>query len=300
MEIKFYNRQTKSLQTEKVYGDKAVQFLYDSALGRALWPLVTGPAASKAYGFYQNLPLSKGKVRPFIEKFDIPMDLYLPQEGREENDPYANFNQFFIRKFKPGKRPIEQASEKMPAFSEARYFAWSEIQKDQTFPVKGNDLSAEQLLENEKWSSVFEGGPLMIARLCPVDYHRFHYPDSGKVIDHWNIPGAYHSVNPLALQFKSDIFCTNERMVSILETKNFGRLAYIEVGATCVGKIIQSHSWDKPFERGEEKGYFLFGGSTVILLGEKGLWSPSEDILKRTQEKIETWVPLGEEVAHLN
>jgi phosphatidylserine decarboxylase len=111
------------------------------------------------------------------------------------------------------------------------------------------------------------------------------------------VPGAFDSVNPFALQFKNQIFIQNERYVSILQTENFGRLAYIEVGAICVGKIVQTHRWNKSFLRGEEKGYFLFGGSTVIVLGEKGAWKPSRDICTNTANGIETYLHLGQEVA---
>ena len=101
----------------------------------------------------------------------------------------------------------------------------------------------------------------------------------------------------MALKFKNQIFIKNERQVTILQTENFGRIAYIEVGAICVGKIVQSHSWKKPFMRGQEKGYFLFGGSTVVILGEKGAWKPSQDILTNTNKGIETYLQLGQEVA---
>jgi phosphatidylserine decarboxylase len=134
-----------------------------------------------------------------------------------------------------------------------------------------------------------------VARLCPVDYHRFHFPDDGRILDHYRIPGFYHSVNPLALKKKSDIFITNERHVTSLDTVNFGKLAYIEVGALCVGKIVQSFT-DKVFKRGEEKGYFLFGASTVVLVGQKGLWSPSQDVLENTEKGLETYIKLGDQV----
>jgi phosphatidylserine decarboxylase len=106
-------------------------------------------------------------------------------------------------------------------------------------------------------------------------------------------------VNPLALNSKEDILITNERHVTILETKNFGKIAYIEVGAICVGKIIQSKPLDKgrAFLKGEEKGYFLFGGSTVIIVGEKGKWKPSNDIIQNTKNKMETYLHLGTTVA---
>ena len=156
-------------------------------------------------------------------------------------------------------------------------------------------MRPRDLVAKEKWAETFSEGPLVVARLCPVDYHRYHYPDDGLVLESYRVPGILHSVNPIALKQKSEIFLKNERQVSILETKNFGKLAYIEVGATCVGKIIQS-SKSKNFSRGEEKGYFLFGGSTVILLGEKGAWTPSQDILDWTLKGTEVYLKLGQEM----
>jgi len=185
----------------------------------------------------------------------------------------------------------------MPAFAEARYTGHASITNETTFPVKGKYLTAEGLLGNADIARPFHEGPLMIARLCPVDYHRYHYPDSGKVLDHYPVKGRYDSVNPLALRLKPEIFIENERHVSLLQTEHFGKIAYIEVGAICVGKIVQSHRWNKPFMRGEEKGYFLFGGSTVVILGEKGAWRPSDDILEKSKQNIETYVQLGDEVA---
>jgi phosphatidylserine decarboxylase len=146
---------------------------------------------------------------------------------------------------------------------------------------------------------VIKDGPLLLARLCPVDYHRYHYPDDGKTLNSYTVHGDYHSVNPLALKYRQDILIKNERRVSIVETKKFGKLAIVEVGATCVGKIIQSHDESKDFKRGDQKGYFLFGGSTVIVYGEPGKWKPSSDILKNTELGLETYIHLGDEVADL-
>ena len=134
---------------------------------------------------------------------------------------------------------------------------------------------------------------MMIARLCPVDYHRFHFPDSGSMVERYTLSGKFHSVNPVALKAQPTIFLENERCVSILKTDNFGYLAYVEVGALCVGKIVQSTNEMVRFERGQEKGYFLFGGSTVIVLGEKGKWLPDSDILENTRKGHETFIKLG-------
>jgi phosphatidylserine decarboxylase len=171
------------------------------------------------------------------------------------------------------------------------------VASDQTFPVKEAHLSAIMVLGSEERARPFLGGPLFIARLCPTDYHRFHFPDDGRILFHARVPGPLHSVNPVALQYKSDILMTNERQVSILETKNFGKLAYVEVGALLVGKIKQTHPQDQEFRRGGEKGYFEFGGSTVLLFGEPGRWKPDADILDQSRNGRETLVRLGERIA---
>lgn len=299
MEIKFFNRVTGKEDIEMVYGDKFIEWLYESTSGKSLSTLICKAPLSKFYGALQDLPLSQQKVAPFIKKFNIKMEDYLPEDGRSEKSPYSSFNQFFIRRFRPGRRPIVQAPHEMAAFSEARYFGYECVRDDETVPVKGFNLQPKALLANTKWEKTFEDGPLLLARLCPVDYHRYHYPDDGSIVDDYRVSGLYHSVNPLALKQKQDILITNERHVTIIDTVNFGKLAYIEVGAICVGKIIQSKPLDKgrAFARGEEKGYFLFGGSTVIVVGEKGKWKPSADILENTKKGMETYLHLGMTVA---
>jgi phosphatidylserine decarboxylase len=116
-------------------------------------------------------------------------------------------------------------------------------------------------------------------------------------LESYSIAGNLHSVHPLPLQVKPEIFLTNQRQVSVLQTRNFGKLAYVEVGALCVGKIVHHHDVGAFFERGEEKGYFLFGGSTVMVFGEPGSFLPDADLVSQTQNHRETWVSLGESIA---
>lgn len=296
MEIQFFNRETGQIEEEKVYGAGAVKWMYHTASGRLLTKLLIKAPVSVGYGALQGMGFTKSKVAPFIKKFDIKMEEYLPEEGRTVEDPYSSFNKFFIRRFKEGKRVFESDPSLMPAFSEARYFGFSSMNDSQTIPVKGKFLGSEELLASEKWTETFKDGPLLLGRLCPVDYHRYHYPDNGKVLDYYKVKGKLHSVNPIALQEYADVFSSNIREVTILETENFGKLAYVEVGAMMVGKIVQSSNL-KNFKRGDEKGYFLFGGSTVIVLGEKGKWSPDQDILDYTQKGIETYLKIGTRIA---
>ncbi|MEO5970749.1 MAG: phosphatidylserine decarboxylase [Bdellovibrionia bacterium] len=290
--ISFWNRAKAQEEIEQVYGEDAVRLIYDTKIGQSLAEGVLSRTwFSKLYGTYQASSVSAHKVEPFVKKFNIPMADY-------EAGPFKSFNEFFIRKFRDGKRPFVSSPSEMGAFAEARYLAYEKILPEQKFPVKGKSLSAAALLGSKDKGKIFEGGPLLLARLCPTDYHRFHFPDAGRVIRSYTIHGKLHSVNPLALKYKDDIFITNERQVSILETQNFGRLAYIEVGALCVGRIIQSFNkgGNLEFKRGQEKGYFLFGGSTVIVLGEPGIWTPDSDLLEQTRQGRETLVCLGDRV----
>lgn len=290
--IQFWNPDTSAIEVEAVYGDGAIKWLYENPLGQKVASYILSKSLfSKVYGAYQDSTWSRSEIDRFIDKFEIPMEQY-------EKGPFRTFNEFFIRQFLPGQREFVSTDNVMPGFAEGRYFAFSSVNESSSLPVKGFDLDIHQLLEKKQWVDCFLGGPAMVARLCPVDYHRFHYPDDGKVVDHYPVGGGLHSVNPRALKFKKDIFITNERVVTILETAHFGRIAYVEVGAMSVGKIVQSHDLSKSFKRGDEKGYFLFGGSTVLIVGEKGKWSPNKVLLDQTSlYQRETLVKLGRPIA---
>ncbi|PIW46611.1 MAG: phosphatidylserine decarboxylase [Zetaproteobacteria bacterium CG12_big_fil_rev_8_21_14_0_65_54_13] len=298
-EIQVFNRRENSMDIEKVYGDEMVKFAYATPIGRLLGPVIASKMLSKLYGKSQDSLNSAKKVAPFLKNFNIQIDQY--QKGSFKENPvetsYRSFNEFFIREFKEGQRTFTPNDDEMGAFAEARYFGHESMTDDLNIPVKGSMLRAVDLIGDGELAKDFIGGPLMIARLCPVDYHRYHYPDAGKTLKAFTVPGDLHSVNPLALKYRQDIFIKNERRVAILETEHFGKLAYIEVGATCVGKIVQSFDESQPFNKGDEKGYFLFGGSTVVLCGQKGKWAPSEDILTNTKAGIETYIQLGDVVA---
>lgn len=290
MSIQFIDRETGETKQEKVYGGGLVRFLYSTRLGSVIESALARRLLSDVYGLYQSSGISRRKVNRFISDFDLDMSEYVA-------GPFNSFNDFFIREFRSGARTFPSDSTTMGAVAEGRYLGYETITPEMSFPVKGQYLSSEALLDHPKYNQRFMGGPLIIARLCPVDYHRFHFPDSGKERDRYERQGQYHSVNPLALSKIPQVFCINKRSISILETENFGELAYIEVGAMCVGEIAQSYKVKSSFSRGQEKGYFLFGGSTVILIGTPGSWIPSKDILINTGNKIETFVKLGDRIA---
>jgi len=295
MTLQIYNRDRNREETELVYGDSFVTWLYGTKSGSILSHLLCKAPLSRLYGAMQNTRSSANKINPFIQSFNIPLDDFIIQD-KTGAVPYNSFNDFFIRKFKPGKRVFDQDTNSLSAFAEARYSGFRKVSSHETYPVKGVYMTPDKIISDTRWDDTFKNGPMLIARLCPVDYHRFHFPDTCEITDTFRISGSYHSVNPAALFMKQDIFMTNERQVSILNTENFGYLAYIEVGAICVGKIIQTYNKQRA-GRGDEKGYFLFGASTVIVIGEENRWTPSPDILKHTSNNMETLVKLGDSVA---
>jgi phosphatidylserine decarboxylase len=291
--IQVRDRRSDHVFHEQVYGEGALRWIYRTRIGRVLEKVILSRRfVSQLMGAYQDMPSSTGRIASFIQQYGIHMKEFEP-------GPFGSFNEFFIRKFKTGAREVAPAPA-MAAFAEARYFAWASTDDSTCLPVKGALLCPRQLLGNalsDEQARRLSGGPLLLARLCPTDYHRFHFPDSGTWLSCRRVAGRLHSVNPVALEARPRTFLDNERHVSILECDALGLLAFIEVGALGVGKIVQSREASGRFVRGEEKGYFLFGGSTVIVVGEPGRWKPDADLLESTRSGMETLIRLGEGIA---
>jgi phosphatidylserine decarboxylase len=238
---------------------------------------------------YQNTRRSARQIKPFIRKHNIDMTEFKPVI-------YRSFAEFFDREFRPGVRTFVAGPNEMAAFAEARYFGWERLEADQQFPIKGHALSADKILGSEKRAAPFIGGPVLLARLSPMDYHHVHYPDDGTTLDIARLGRSLWTVNWHALQNQPDILLRNERQIDILETQNFGRLAFVEVGAMSVGRIVQVYPRETAFQRGGEKSVFKFGGSAIVVFGESGRWRPADDILQHTAQSIETLVRLGDSI----
>lgn len=290
MQIKVYDRQKTEHFIEKVFGEGFVHAFYNFGAVR-LFPF---HLVSKLFGWWQGTFLSTFKIKKFIDQYQIDL-------GEYEVRDYQSFNDFFIRRFHIDARKPSRTG--MSAFAEGRYLGFARFGEDTNVDIKGVPYSLETMLQKKSWARVFKDGPMFIARLCPVDYHRFHFPDDGEVLDQYRIHGPLHSVNPIALAVKSDILQTNERHITVVETATLGKLAMIEIGAMMVGKIQQTHpclsgqALSKSFRRFDEKGYFLFGASCVVVIGEAGKWSPAKDILEQTVLGHECLVRLGENIA---
>jgi phosphatidylserine decarboxylase len=288
--IKVYNRQTNQYETENVAGGSILNALYSTKAGAAgLELLVKRKFYSALTGVFCNMGLSKRSIAGFIQKFSINMD-------ECENSDFTCFNDFFARKLKSDARPFDKNTELLLSPGDGRLQAWTSIDCKSLVQIKGMNYSLYDLLQDDKIAEQYEGGTYLLLRLCPVDYHRFHFFDSGKCGPVRKIKGEYYSVNPVALGKIPALFCRNKREYSIFETDNFGEVLYIEVGATSVGSIIQTYTPNKRVERGEEKGYFKFGGSTVILVFKKGMAAMDSDIVEQTMLGFETRVLAGEKI----
>ena len=228
-------------------------------------------------------------MRPFIEAFKIDVSEFL-----DPVDSFQSFNEFFIRKLKPSCRPLANGHDVATLPADGRYLVFPSIQGSDGFFVKGEKFSLEKLLKNPELSKRYEQGSMVLARLCPTDYHRFHFPCNCIPEKSQLMNGPLFSVNPMALKRSIHILSENKRVITPLHTKNFGTILYIEVGATSVGSIQQTFLAGEPYAKGDEKGYFSFGGSCLILLFEPSCIEFDQDLIESSQNKIEMRGYLGQ------
>lgn len=290
--INYYNRKTKKYEIEKVAGEKYLNWIYSSPIGMTLSELfIKKKLCSKFYGRFCDSKKSTKKIQSFINDFNIDMGI-----SQSSINDFKCFNDFFIRELTPEARPIDMNPEALISPGDGKLLAYENIDMNNIVQVKGITYSLKELLQNEEVASRYENGTCLILRLCPTDYHRFHFLDSGVCEETTKIKGYYYSVNPVALQKVKKLFCENKREWSIFHSDNFGDVLYVEVGATCVGSIIQSYSPGKKVNKGDEKGYFKFGGSTVVLFFEKDKLKIDKDIIEHTHAGVETAVLMGETI----
>lgn len=280
--IPYIDRATGKKEFEKVYGGKAVKFLYSHPLGTPLISLVCKfPLFSKLYGNLQHMRASQKKILPFIETYQVDASEFL-----DPIESFQSFNDFFIRKLKPSSRPIAAGKNVAIIPADGRYLFYQNIAETGGFVVKGQKFSLEKLIGNKSLSEKYQDGTLVIARLCPSDYHRFHFACDGIPGNSLLINGFLYSVNPFAVQQNVSIFTENKRKLCEIATDQFGKMLYIEVGATNVGTIHETYTPFQHYPKGAEKGYFSFGGSALILLFEKGALTLDSDLTQYPHTEI--------------
>lgn len=263
-----------------------LSFLYNTKIGRIiLKPLVSTKTVSNMSFFVLNCKISCLLIKPFIKKHDINMNDY-------ELKKYKSFNDFFIRKIKPGKRKIIKKEDIFIAPCDSKLTVY-EIDSKLTFKVKNSLYDVSSLVKDEKIAKKFKGGYALVYRLSPEDYHRYYFIDDGIVLKNYKIDGFFHTVNPVVYD-KFKVFKENTRECTYIKTKNFSEVLYVEVGALLVGKINNHKLLN--FKKGEEKGYFMYGGSTVIILVKKDVVKIDDEIINNSKNEYETYVKLGDKI----
>ncbi|MDY3845302.1 MAG: phosphatidylserine decarboxylase [Eubacteriales bacterium] len=267
--------------------DSAIlRFMYHTVPGRIILKAATSRLVSRVCGAYLSCALSKPLIPGFLRKNNIDLSEY-------EDTKFKSFNDCFTRKIKPNARPIDLSPESLIAPCDG-YLSAYKINGNTVIPVKHCRYNIESLLENDKLAEEYEDGICLVFRLCVNNYHRYCYIDNGKKGDNTFIKGKLHTVRPIALE-TLPVFIRNCREYTVIETENFGKVVQMEVGALMVGKIKNLHA-EKEIQRGEEKGMFLFGGSTIILLIKKDIAKIPDVIFDRTEHSEETPVKLGQRV----
>ena len=295
--IRFYNRHTRAIETEEIYGEGWLRFAYENPVGKFfVWLMIKRALFSHVYGWQMSKRVSAGKVLPFIIKYDLDVTTFA-------KSPYdfKSFNEFFYRRLKPSARPIDADTQVAVFPADGRHLVFQDVDQADGFYVKGSKFSLAELFgedalpeEQRVRTRTFAGGAMVISRLCPVDYHRFHFPCGGVPGNAEKIKGPLYSVSPIALRKCVKYLVQNKRVITLIESPEFGAVASIEVGATNVGSIVQVYPPGHPMQKGEEKGLFKFGGSCVITLFQRGRIVFDADLVEQSRQHIEAYAWMGE------
>ncbi len=289
--VRFYNRLTGAVETEAIYGEGWLRWAYENPVGRfATWLVARRWLLSAYYGWRMSLRDSARRVFPFIVTYNLDVD-----EFAKSAFSYRTFNEFFTRALKPEARPIHAPGDDRIAVlpADGRHVAFANVDDADGFYVKGAKFALGDLLQDPALAETFAGAAMVISRLCPVDYHRFHFPVAGVPGEDRLINGWLYSVSPVALRINVRRLVQNKRRVTLIEDTAFGTVAMVEVGATNVGSILETYLAGRRVAKGEEKGMFKFGGSCVITLFQRGRIRIDDDILRQSRTHLETYARMG-------
>ncbi|KAI0749177.1 phosphatidylserine decarboxylase-domain-containing protein [Daedaleopsis nitida] len=290
------NRLTGQLEEEKmqVYVRLGIRLLYkgwksrmEGARARRLLK-----SLSIKQGLKYDAPESANDIPAFIAFHRLNMDEIL-----DPLDSFKNFNQFFYRKLKPDARPVEAPEDpyRVVSGADCRLMVFSTVSEATRLWVKGRDFSVGRLLGDTYRAEAdrYVGGAMCIFRLAPQDYHRFHVPVDGTIGPMADINGEYYTVNPQAIRTALDVYGENVRKIVPIDSPQFGRVMCVCIGAMMVGSIYTTVQEGQAVKRGDEFGYFAFGGSTIVVLFEKGVVEWDEDLLVNSRACLETLVRVG-------
>lgn len=286
-EIRYFNRHTGKQEIEQVYGEGFLRFSYGNPLGALpLHAMVKRAAFSRWYGRRMDDPASASRIAPFLRTYGLDA-----AEFADAPESYGSFNEFFYRKLKPEARPIADSAVVFPA--DGRHLGFERADRIEGVFIKGQRFDLARLLGDEALAARYAAGSLVLSRLCPVDYHRFHFPAAGTPGTTKLLDGPLFSVSPIALRRHLSYLWTNKRTLTELRTENLGTVLLLEIGATCVGSIHQTFTPGEPVAKGQEKGYFAFGGSSTLTLFEPGAVALASDLLEWSAKQVELYAKVG-------
>jgi phosphatidylserine decarboxylase len=289
--IRYFHRAKQTTETEQVFGESWLRWTYENPVGRLGLGLVKRAFVSRLYGWRMNRPYSAQQVLPFISAYDLDVD-----EFAKSPFAYRSFNDFFFRALKAGARPVAAPGNDRVAVlpADGRHLAFQNVDGAAGFYAKGQRFDLAAFLGDAALARDYAGGSLLISRLCPVDYHRFHFPVAGTPGEARLLNGWLYSVSPIALRRNLAYLWENKRMLTLLESPVFGRVAMVEIGATMVGSIRQTHEAGKPVGKGDEKGLFRFGGSCVVTIFQPGRIRFDADLVTPSARQTEVFARMGE------
>ncbi|RDB20431.1 Phosphatidylserine decarboxylase proenzyme 3, partial [Hypsizygus marmoreus] len=290
------SRMTGQLEEEKmqVYVRLGIRLLYKGATsrmegGRARRLL---KSLSIKQGIKYDAPESALDIPTFIEFHGLNVDEIL-----DPLDSFKTFNEFFYRKLKPTARPIEKPDDpyRLVSAADCRLMTFATVDDATRLWIKGREFTVARLLGEayKDHAERYTGGALAIFRLAPQDYHRYHSPVEGRIGPMTVISGEYYTVNPQAIRSSLDVYGENVRKIVPIDSPHFGRVMAVCVGAMMVGSIKTTVQEGEYVLRGQEFGYFAFGGSTIVLLFERGAVEWDEDLLINGRASLETLVRVG-------
>jgi len=297
-EIFYIDRESGEKLKEAVYGEKALLFLYNDKwfvkiFSRPILAILCRfHLFSRIYGWIQKKSFTKKKIKPFVQRFDLNEKEFVEKK-------FTSFNDFFTRKLVPSARPIDSRQDVAVMPADGRYLAYQNSDEIKKIFIKGERFTLSEFLKDEALSEKYSKGPIVIARLCPIDYHRFHFPFDCTPSKSKCINGKLHSVNPIALWENIKYLGENKRVVTKLKSDKFGEVLFVEIGAINVGSIHQTFSPNSHQAKGKEKGYFSFGGSCIVMLFEPGKIKIDQDILDASYQKIEVYSKMGQSLGKL-
>jgi phosphatidylserine decarboxylase len=284
------NRHTGATEVEQVYGENWLKRIYGNPLGSiALHAVVKRAFFSQLYGFAMDQPSSRKRIEPFVLKYG----LNIAEFANPDLKSYANFNEFFYRKLKPSARPIDNRENIAVLPADGRHLGFQNVATTHGVFAKGQRLDISTLVGDRELGQRYAQGSLVCSRLCPVDYHRFHFPVSGIPQAPVPLSGSLYSVNPLALRRNVSYLWRNKRQRVSINTPSFGLVTLVSIGATNVGSIVETYQPGVAVAKGDEKGYFRFGGSFIATLFEPGRIKIAEDLLEAGETGQELYAHMG-------